>query len=165
MHLHSPVQMKYFHDLAIGELCQVQLGSGVGMCFPIMIDGARRLIAILKIGEEVRPMVHEVRNLRRPCLSYGQDWVLSPEIGADLVAGSGHSETPGSIHFHNDGATMYLAPFTRESGGEGHQLAIPSLAYGSMPHDSIAVLRWKIWISEQERTRIGATPLLEFSHQ
>ncbi|NKM30106.1 hypothetical protein [Rhizobium laguerreae] len=165
MHLRSPVSMKYFHELEVGELCQAQLGTALALCFPIVIDDARRLIAILKIGDEVKPMVHEVRHFRRPCLSYGHDWVLSPEIGVDAIAASGHSETPGSIHFHPDGATMYLAPFSREAVGEGYQLALPGFGFGSIPHESIPVLKWKLWISEQERIRTGAVPLLEFSHE
>ncbi|MBX4894920.1 hypothetical protein [Rhizobium bangladeshense] len=165
MHLHSPVRMKYFHDLEIGELCQVQFGTGPGLSFPIAKDGTRRLIAILQLGDQVRPMVHEVRNLRTPCLSYGQEWVLSPDIPTNAVPVYGHSETPGSIHFNPDGAVMYLAPFSREAVSEGYPLGLPAFGYGQISHDSIVALRWKLWISEQERTRVGATPLLEFSHQ
>ncbi|TBA38404.1 hypothetical protein [Rhizobium ruizarguesonis] len=165
MEFNSPVQMKYFADLKLGEICQVEFGTRPALSFPIAIDGTRRLIAILKLGAEVKPMVHEVRNLRTPCLSFGDDWVLAPEVEQNFVKSSGHSETAGSIHFHPDGATMYLTPFNRESMMEGYQLAIPTLSHGPIPHDSIAILKWKIWISEAERARVGATPLLEFSHQ
>jgi hypothetical protein len=60
---------------------------------------------------------------------------------------------------------MYLAPFKRESMMEGYQLAIPVLGHGPIHHGSIPVLKWKIWISEAERARTGAAPLLEFSHE
>ncbi|MBB3410674.1 hypothetical protein FHT87_004606 [Rhizobium sp. BK316] len=165
MFLHSPVRMKFFADLQVGELCQVQFGTGLGISFPIAIDGPRRLIAILKLGEEVRPTVHEVVNLRTPCLSYGQDWVLAPEVNASATISSRHSETPGAIHLYTEGATMYLAPFTRESMMDGYRLALPGFGQGQIPTDSIPVLKWKLWTSEADRQRPGATPLLEFSHQ
>ncbi len=43
---------------------------------------------------------------------------------------------------------MYLAPFGREPVGEGYQLALPGFGYGSIPHESIPVLKWKPWICE-----------------
>jgi len=164
VHLVSACTMKYFQDVAIGELCQVRLGgNGNGWVVPLQRDGAKTLVAILKIGDEVRPMIHEMNGFRGECLSFGSDWQIETDLSEVETKKGLHRETAGSIHLHSTGTTMYLSPFMTEVLDEGYPIDLPSLEHGKVPHDAIAVLRWKLWANEASRLKPGASPLIEFS--
>ncbi|MCH4560330.1 hypothetical protein [Mesorhizobium jarvisii] len=100
------------------------------------------------------------------CFSYGEDWVLEMIADGETFPGNGEgADTLGEIRIFDTSASMIVNVLDTQMRGRRLLLNLANyqpLAGRNERYQGARIQSWKIWASEDERTRIGGRAILEF---
>lgn len=151
-------------DLSPGELFRFSYGAGsVLALFLERVENGSDKVGIIQGAEFSSNMIWiNYNGGPRDCLSYGRDWFLEEEHGAETYSGERESRGKASLYIDTPGLMMVFSPSSRSSFASRYVFDLQTAAHADLGSAAAPVLSWKIWESEDHRDS-GSTALFEAS--
>ena len=153
--------------LVPGELFVMDLGLRA-LCLTMQRNDTDQIVQAVVLSsheDRVRPYWMPVR-FDTDCLSYGTDWILDLEDGLECCPGDYNTiDTTGTILVSPAGRLLRVdgdgnMPRARTQHFDLDNFCVKGR--GSDVSSTLTIRRWRIWLNEEQRTRIGGEPIFEF---
>ena len=140
----------------------MKLGGMHALCVTLLSNQTGKpLVGILKIEKETRPVYVDLdRTLR--CSSHGTAWVLEPVWGDESYPANNSADLQKAVWIDGETGVLIFGKPSSDSTFDDTEADLIGSGLVNKTNSSIPAKHWRIWASEADRNRPGASPLVEF---
>lgn len=148
-----------------GELFRFRLRNQLATGITLAIEPVRHaLVGVVEFSEIGHPFWVQIP-LSESCFSFGTDWAIEPIIGSQTYPNNVTLEDRRRILFMHEGKAFLR--FDRPQNPSDFEATYACISGDEHLQDSPDVqaapfAEWRIWLSSEDRLRLGAKPFLEF---
>jgi len=166
MQIRNSFTIKSLADVQPGELISFELNRdrALGIALNRNPQGDLKIGVIRADGFSNFKPFHFDYDTAEPCISYGTEWEIEPQPGAETMPGNlDHTEIQGVLHATSSGLAVRFGrpPDNPRLSGYSHDLVNGGAA--RLNQDNCApIFRWRIWASAANPRFPDEKPLFEF---